>query len=75
MAGFGGSAGKLKQPRLRLEKFREWMEDEPMKTLAQRLHEILDKIARAFPSPRFPVPAPVRVVNRPQKYSPIRRRP
>jgi hypothetical protein len=51
------------------------MEREPMKTLAQRLQQILDKITRAFPSPLFPVPAPVRVVNRPQKHSPIRRRP
>jgi hypothetical protein len=51
------------------------MEREPMKTLAQRLQQILDKITRAFPSPLFPVPAPVRVVNRPQKYSPIRSRP
>jgi hypothetical protein len=49
------------------------MESDPMKTLAQRLQQILDKITRAFPSPL--VPAPVRVVNRPQKYSPIRRRP
>jgi hypothetical protein len=49
------------------------MECEPMKKLAQRLQQILDKIARAFPSPL--VPAPVRVVNRPQKYSAIRRRP
>jgi len=47
------------------------MESDPMKKLAQRLQQILDKIARAFPSPL--VPAPVRVVNRPQKYSPIRR--
>ncbi|HET7108393.1 MAG TPA: hypothetical protein VFI38_16385 [Candidatus Acidoferrum sp.] len=44
-----------------------------MKTLAQRLREILDKIARAFPPPLSPVPAPVRVPSRPQKYSPIRR--
>jgi hypothetical protein len=51
------------------------MESEAMKTLAQRLQELLDKMARAFPSPRFPTPAPVRVVNRPQKHSPIRRRP
>ena len=42
------------------------MEREPMKTLAQRLQQILDKIARAVPSPLFPVPAPVRVVNRPR---------
>jgi hypothetical protein len=49
------------------------MESDPMKKLAQRLQRILDKIARAFPSPL--VPAPVRVVNRPQKYSPVRRRP
>jgi hypothetical protein len=51
------------------------MEREPMKKLAQRLQQILDKITRAFPSPLFPTPAPVRVVNRPQRYSPIRRRP
>jgi hypothetical protein len=51
------------------------MEREPMKTLAQRLQQILDKIARAFPSPLIPVPAPVRIVNRPQKQSPIRRLP
>ena len=44
-----------------------------MKTLAQRLQQILDKIARAFPSPPFPVPAPVRVANRPQKQTPVRR--
>jgi hypothetical protein len=50
------------------------MDREPMKTLAQRLQQILDKIARAFPPSLLPVPAPVRVVNRPQKYSPIRRR-
>jgi hypothetical protein len=55
------------------KKFRERMESDPMKTLAQRLQQILDKIARAFPSPL--VPAPVRVVNRPQKRSPIPRRP
>lgn len=53
------------------KKFRERMGREPMKKLAQRLQQILDKIARAFPSPL--VPAPVRVVNRPQKYSAIRR--
>jgi hypothetical protein len=47
------------------------MEREPMKKLAKRLQQILDKLVRAFPSPL--VPAPVRVVNRPQKYSPIRR--
>jgi hypothetical protein len=74
MAGFGGSASKLKRLDL-LQKFRERMEREPMKTLAQRLQQILDKITRAFPSPLFPVPAPVRVVNRPQKHSAIRRRP
>ena len=45
-----------------------------MKTLAQRLQQILDKIARAFPPPLSPVPVPVRVQNRPQKYSPIRQR-
>jgi len=39
----------------------------------QRLQQILDKIARAFLPPLSPVPAPVRIVNRPQKYSPIRR--
>jgi hypothetical protein len=49
------------------------MEREPMNKLAQRLQQLLDKIARAFPSPLFPAPAPVRVVNRPQKYSAIRR--
>jgi len=49
------------------------MEREPMKKLAQRLQQILDKITRAFPSPL--VPAPVRVVNRPQKRSSIRRLP
>jgi len=54
--------------------FRERMEREPMKTLAQRLQQILDKIARAFPPPLSPVPAPVRIVNRPQKYSLIRLR-
>jgi len=46
-----------------------------MKTLGQRLQQILDKITRAFPSPLLPVPAPVRVVNRPQKRLTIRRRP
>ncbi|HXH66806.1 MAG TPA: hypothetical protein VNI81_06365 [Candidatus Limnocylindrales bacterium] len=46
-----------------------------MKTLAQRLKQILDKITRAFPSPLFPVPAPVRIANRPQRHSLIRRRP
>jgi hypothetical protein len=56
------------------EKFCERMEREPMKTLAQRLMQILDKISRAFPPQLFPVPAPVRVVNRPQNPSPIRRR-
>jgi hypothetical protein len=55
--------------------FRERMELKPMKTLAQRLQQILDKIARAFPPPLSPVPAPVRVVNRPQKHSLTRRRP
>jgi hypothetical protein len=50
------------------------MESDPMKTLAQRLQQILDKIARAFPPPLVPVPAPVRVPNRPQKYSAIRSR-
>jgi len=74
MAGFGGSAGQLKRPDS-LQKFHKRMESDPMKTLAQRLQQILDKITRAFPSPLFPVPAPVRVVNRPQKHSPIRRRP
>jgi hypothetical protein len=70
MAGFDGSAGQLKRPDA-LKKFRRRMECEPMKTLAERLQQILDKIARAFPPPL--VPAPVRVVNRPQKYSAIRR--
>jgi len=55
------------------KKFRERMESDPMKKLAERLQQILDKIARAFPSPL--VPAPVRVPNRPQKHSPTRRRP
>jgi hypothetical protein len=50
------------------------MEREPMKTLAQRLQQILDKIARAFPPALTPVPVPVRDQNRPQKYSPLRRR-
>jgi hypothetical protein len=57
------------------EKFCERMEREPMKTLSQRLQQILDKISRAFPPQLFPVPAPARVVNRPQNPSPIRRRP
>jgi hypothetical protein len=59
---------------------REWMKREPrkrepMKTLSQRLQQILDKISRAFPPQLFPVPAPVRAVNRSQSPSPLRRRP
>jgi hypothetical protein len=66
---------------------REPIEREPMKTLSQQLKQILDKISRALAdyqdalrsrldaaaSKLFPTPAPVRIVNRPQKQSPIRR--
>jgi hypothetical protein len=65
MAGFRGSAGQLTR-RIRCKKFLERMKREPMKTLAEQLQKLLDKLARAFPSSRFPVPVPVRVVNRPQ---------
>ncbi len=65
------------------------MEREPMKILAQRLQQMSGKTSRtladyrdairewldAAASKLFPTPAPVRVVNRPQKHSPIRRRP
>jgi len=63
------------------------MEREPMKTLSRQLKQMLDKISRALADYQdavrsrldaaarklFPVPAPVRIVNRPQKQSPIRR--
>jgi len=66
---------------------REPMERELMKTLSQQLKQMLDKISRALADYQdacrswldaaarklFPVPAPVRIVNRPQKQSPIRR--
>jgi hypothetical protein len=68
---------------------REPMMREPMKNLSRQLKTILDKISRALADSQdavrsrldaatrklFPVPAPVRVANRPQKQSPIRRRP
>ena len=58
-----------------------------MKTLSRQLKQMLDKISRALADYQdavrsrldaaarklFPVPAPVRIVNRPQKQSPIRR--
>jgi hypothetical protein len=64
------------------------MEREPMRTLAQRLQQIPPSVSRAFRDYRyafrswlraaeatlFPVPAPVRVVNRRQGQTPIRRR-
>jgi hypothetical protein len=64
------------------------MEREPMKTFSQQLKNILDKLSRALADSRdafrarldaaasrlFPAPAPVRVVNRPQKQSPTRGR-
>jgi len=63
------------------------MERELMKTLSRQLKQMLDKISRALADYQdavrsrldaaarklFPVPAPVRIVNRPQKQSPIRR--
>jgi len=66
---------------------REPMKREPMKTLSRQRKQMLDKISRALADYRdavrsrldaaarklFPVPAPVRIVNRPQKQSPIRR--
>jgi hypothetical protein len=66
---------------------REPMEREPMKTLSRQLKKMLDKISRALADYQdavrsrldaaarklFPVPAPVRIVNRPQKQSSIRR--
>jgi hypothetical protein len=66
---------------------REPMERELMKTLSRQLKQMLDKISRALADFQdavrsrldaaarklFPVPAPVRIVNRPQKQSPIRR--
>jgi hypothetical protein len=68
---------------------REPMKREPMKTLSQQAKQTFGKISRALESYRdafrawldaaasklFPAPAPVRVVNRHQKHSPIRRRP
>jgi len=65
------------------------MEREPMKTLAQQATQMSGKISRALADYRdalsawlheaasklFPTPAPVRVVRRPQKRAPIRRRP
>jgi hypothetical protein len=68
---------------------REPRERELMKTLSRQLKTLLDKISRALADSRdacrswldaaasklFPTPAPVRIVNRPQKQSPIRRRP
>jgi hypothetical protein len=65
---------------------REKMKPEPMKTFSRQLKQILDNISRALADYRdacrawldaasklFPTPAPVRIVNRPQKQSPIRR--
>ena len=66
---------------------REPMERELMKTLSRQLKQMLDKISRALADYQdavrsqldaaarklFPVPVPVRAVNRPQKQSPIRR--
>jgi hypothetical protein len=63
------------------------MKRKPMKTLSQQLKQVLDKIFRALTDYRdacrswldavasklFPTPAPVRIVKRPQKHSPIRR--
>jgi hypothetical protein len=63
------------------------MKREPMKTLSQQAKQLLDKVSRALADYRdaflsrlhdaesklFPTPAPVRVANRPQKQSPIRR--
>jgi len=60
-----------------------------MKTLSQRLQQIPASVSRAFRDYRyafrswlraanstlFPVPAPVRIVNRQQNGAPIRRRP
>ena len=65
----------------------EQMKREPMKTLSRQVNQIPDKVSRAFADSRdafrawldaaasklFPTPAPVRVVNRPQNQSPIRR--
>jgi hypothetical protein len=65
------------------------MEREPMKPLSQQLKRISGKISRALADYReacrawldaaasklFPTPAPVRIVNRQQRQSPIRRRP
>jgi len=64
---------------------REQMKREPMKTLSQQANKISRDFAayrdafRAWlndaASKLFPTPAPVRVANRPQNQSPIRRRP
>ena len=62
---------------------------EPMKTLSRQLKQMLDKISRALADSQdacrswldaaarklFPVPAPVRVVNRPKSQAPNQRRP
>jgi hypothetical protein len=72
----------------RERKMREPMERELMKTLSQRLQQIPPSVSRAFRDYRyafrswlhaaasqlFPAPAPVRIVNRQQNQSPIRRR-
>jgi hypothetical protein len=64
------------------------MKREPMKTLSKQAKKMVGKISRAFEAYRdafrawlndaaskfFPIPAPVRVANRPQNQSPIRRR-
>jgi hypothetical protein len=66
---------------------RERTEREPMKTLSQQVKQMSGRISRALEAVRdafhswldaaasklFPTPAPVRIVNRPQKQSPIRR--
>jgi hypothetical protein len=81
---------KMMQERTTVKKMkREPGERELMKTLSLQLKQMLDKISRALAdsqdacrswldaaaSKLFPVPAPVRVANRPQRQSPIRRRP
>jgi hypothetical protein len=63
------------------------MKHEPMKTLSQQVKQMFGKISRSLADYRdafrawldaatsklFPTPAPVRVANRPQNQSPIRR--